>query len=83
MADDDPNVHRTTALALFHLSKNAFNCITMHESGVMMFLLRAVSSRDHKLQEAAAGCLANIRKLALEAETVHLIRDRGDSSDEG
>ncbi|XP_050504963.1 armadillo repeat-containing protein gudu [Diabrotica virgifera virgifera] len=82
MADDDANVHRTTALALFHLSKNPFNCITMHESGVVTFLLRAVSSKDWELQEAAAGCLANIRKLALEAETVHLIRNRDDTSDE-
>lgn len=82
MADDDPNVHRTTALALFHLSKNPFNCITMHESGVVVFLLRAVSSTDWDLQEAAAGCLANIRKLALEAETVHLIRNKAESSDD-
>lgn len=73
MADSNPNVHRTAALALFHLSKNSFNCITMHESGVVPFLLKAVASSDEKLQEAAAGCLSNIRKLALEAETYHLI----------
>ncbi|KAG5899923.1 hypothetical protein JTB14_002474 [Gonioctena quinquepunctata] len=82
MADGDPDVHRTTALALYHLSKNPFNCITMHESGVVPFLLKAVSSTDYKLQEAAAGCLANIRKLALEAETVHLIRNKAESTDE-
>ncbi|KAJ8984851.1 hypothetical protein NQ317_013052 [Molorchus minor] len=82
MADSDPNVHRTTALALFHLSQNAFNCVTMHESGVVPFLLKAISSTDHKLQDAAAGCLANIRKLALEAETVHLIRRKPTSTSE-
>ncbi|XP_050304367.1 armadillo repeat-containing protein gudu [Anthonomus grandis grandis] len=82
MADGEPDVHRTTALALFHLSKNPFNCITMHESGVVPFLLKAVSSTDWKLQEAAAGCLANIRKLALEAETVHLIRNQPHSDEE-
>lgn len=82
MADTDTSVHRTTALALFHLSKNPFNCITMHESGVVPFLLKAVSSTDWKLQEAAAGCLANIRKLALEAETVHLIRNPPESDGE-
>lgn len=82
MADEDPDVHRTTALALFHLSKNPFNCITMHESGVVRFLLKAVSSTDWKLQEAAAGCLANIRKLALEAETVHLIRNPPESDED-
>lgn len=82
MADADPEVHRTTALALFHLSRNPFNCITMHESGVVPFLLKAVSASDWKLQEAAAGCLANIRKLALEAETVHLVRNPPDSDDD-
>nr|CAH7714833.1 unnamed protein product [Callosobruchus chinensis] len=82
MADEDPDVHRTTALALYHLSQNPFNCITMHEGGVVTFLLKAVSTKDYKLQEAAAGCLANIRKLALEAETVHLIRKKPESSDE-
>ncbi|KAJ8918644.1 hypothetical protein NQ315_013150 [Exocentrus adspersus] len=82
MADEEPNVHRTTALALFHLSKNPFNCITMHESGVVPYLLKAVSSTDWKLQEAAAGCLANIRKLALEAETIHLIREKRDDTEE-
>lgn len=41
----------------------------------MPFLLKTVTSTDYELQEAAAGCLANIRKLALRAETTHLIRD--------
>lgn len=57
----------------------------MHESGVVPFLLKAVASTDEKLQEAAAGCLGNIRKLALEAETYHLItrgEKPGDSSEE-
>lgn len=82
MADDHPSVNRTAAIALHHLSENPFNCITMHESGVVIFLLRSVSSKDCELQEAAAGCLANIRKLALEAETTHLIRNKLSSSSE-
>lgn len=55
----------------------------MHESGVVPFLMRAVASADEELQEAAAGCLSNIRRLALEAETYHLV-DKGfkDSGDE-
>lgn len=81
MAAKNQHVHRTTAMALFHLSKNAFNCITMHESGVVQFLLKTVSSTDEQLQEASAGCLANIRKLALEAETKHLIEKDEESSD--
>lgn len=85
MADSNADVHRTAALALYHLSKNSFNCITMHESGVVPFLLKAVASTDEQLQEAAAGCLGNIRKLALEAESYHLItrgEKQGDSDEE-
>lgn len=85
MASNNSNVHRSTALALYHLSKNSFNCITMHESGVVPFLLKAVASADEELQEAAAGCLGNIRRLALEAETFHLVdripKDEDDSDD--
>jgi hypothetical protein len=54
----------------------------MHESGVVPFLLKAIATTDWDLQEAAAGCLANIRKLALEAETCHLIRAQDESSEE-
>lgn len=53
----------------------------MHESGVVPFLLKAVASPDEQLQEAAAGCLGNIRKLALEAETYHLIT-RGEKQED-
>ncbi|KAL3267886.1 hypothetical protein HHI36_007026 [Cryptolaemus montrouzieri] len=82
IAEGNPDVQRCTAMALHALSENQFNCITMHESGVVKFLLKAVGSTDHILQEAAAGCLANIRKLALEAETKHLIRKKAVESDE-
>lgn len=82
MAEGSPEVQRTTAMALHALSENQFNCITMHESGVVKFLLKAVGSTDHILQEAAAGCLSNIRKLALDAETKHLIKKKEVESDE-
>ncbi|KAK9889780.1 hypothetical protein WA026_007157 [Henosepilachna vigintioctopunctata] len=82
IAEGNSDVQRTTAMALHALSENQFNCITMHESGVVNFLLKAVGSKDYVLQEAAAGCLANIRKLALEAETNHLIKKKPVESDE-
>lgn len=34
----------------------------------MPFLLETVGSSDKELQEASAGCLQNIRELALRAE---------------
>ncbi|XP_066521399.1 outer dynein arm-docking complex subunit 2 isoform X1 [Hoplias malabaricus] len=64
----EPSVHQATAQALFQLSKEPNNCITMHESGVVKLLLRMMGSTDEVLQEAAAGCVANIRRLALANE---------------
>ncbi|XP_026463592.1 armadillo repeat-containing protein gudu, partial [Ctenocephalides felis] len=71
-AADQPRVHKTTALALCRLSEDPFNCITMHQSGVVPFLLETVSSEDTALQDASAGCLCNIRRLALAAEKFKL-----------
>ncbi|CAM9231987.1 unnamed protein product [Bubo scandiacus] len=64
----DPSVHRATAQALYQLSEDPNNCITMHENGVVKLLLAMVGSTDETLQEAAAGCIANIRRLALATE---------------
>ncbi|XP_048366294.1 outer dynein arm-docking complex subunit 2 [Sphaerodactylus townsendi] len=64
----DPAVHRATAQALYQLSEDPKNCITMHENGVVKLLLGMAGSTDETLQEAAAGCIANIRRLALATE---------------
>ncbi|RDD37641.1 Armadillo repeat-containing protein 4, partial [Trichoplax sp. H2] len=62
------SVHRSTAKALFQLSKDPNNCITMHENGVVKLLIDLVGSTDSTLQEASAGCISNIRRLALANE---------------
>ena len=64
----DEHVHRSTATALWQLSMYPDNCITMHEAGVVRPLIGLVGSVDVALQEAAAQCLANIRRLALTNE---------------
>ncbi|CAD5115932.1 DgyrCDS4862 [Dimorphilus gyrociliatus] len=64
----DMDVHRSTACALHELSKHPDNCITMHENGVVKLLIDMVGSKDDILQEAAAGCIGNIRRLALANE---------------
>ncbi|RXN05799.1 armadillo repeat-containing 4 [Labeo rohita] len=61
----DPSVHQATARALFELSKDPNNCIMMHENRVVKLLLIMIGSTDEILQEAAASCVANIRRLAL------------------
>ncbi|XP_052831324.1 outer dynein arm-docking complex subunit 2 [Octopus bimaculoides] len=58
------DVHRSTARALYQLSKNANNCIIMYEAGVVKPLMKMVGTTDISLQEAAAGCIGNIRCLA-------------------
>ncbi|KAG2458461.1 ARMC4 protein, partial [Polypterus senegalus] len=68
LKSSDAMVHQATSVALFQLSKDANNCITMHENGAVKLLLGLVGSTDEVLQEAAAGCVANIRRLALANE---------------
>nr|XP_022323852.1 armadillo repeat-containing protein 4-like isoform X1 [Crassostrea virginica] len=68
LRSQDENVHRSTARALYQLSKNPENCITMHEAGVVQPLMKMVGSQDEDLQEASAGCIGNIRRLALANE---------------
>ncbi|XP_066242969.1 outer dynein arm-docking complex subunit 2 isoform X2 [Saccopteryx leptura] len=68
LKSNDTNVHRATAQALYQLSEDANNCITMHENGAVKLLLHMVGSPDQDLQEAAAGCISNIRRLALATE---------------
>ncbi|XP_054027171.1 outer dynein arm-docking complex subunit 2 [Dryobates pubescens] len=64
----DPLVHRATAEALYQLSDDPYNCVTMHENGVVMLLLPMIGSTDEALQESAAGCISNIRRLAMAIE---------------
>ena len=68
---DDPLVHRATARALHQLSDDADNCHTMHMVGVVKLLMKMVGSSDEILQEAAAGCICNIRLLAQANEKKH------------
>lgn len=42
------------------------------KAGVVKFLLETVGSADEDLQEASAGCLCNIRRLALDADKAKL-----------
>ena len=64
----DPLVHRATANALSQLSMDPDNCITMHNNDVVRYLIPMIGSTDVALQEAAAQCTFNIRRLALVNE---------------
>ena len=37
-------VHRSTSVALYQLSKDPWNCVTMHQNGVVPHLLRLIGS---------------------------------------
>ncbi|VVC31814.1 Armadillo-type fold,Armadillo,Armadillo-like helical [Cinara cedri] len=60
-------VKENVTFALNGLSGDATNCVTMESCGVVPFLMETIASRDPDVQEASAGCLANIRKIALNA----------------
>jgi hypothetical protein len=72
LASEDPLVHRGAAQALAELSADHRNCITMHQCGVVPYLINMIGSLDLDLQKAAAGVMFNIRKLALAVEKVRL-----------
>uniref|UniRef100_H2SDW1 Outer dynein arm docking complex subunit 2 n=1 Tax=Takifugu rubripes TaxID=31033 RepID=H2SDW1_TAKRU len=57
----DQAVHRSTVNALFQLSTDVNNCIIMQSEGAVKPLIKAIGSEDEMLQEAAAGCVRNIR----------------------
>ncbi|XP_060920838.1 outer dynein arm-docking complex subunit 2 [Labrus mixtus] len=64
LSSKDTAVHQSTVMALYQLSKDPNNCISMHRSGVVKPLIHIMGSDDETLQEAAAGCVLNIRLLA-------------------
>ena len=43
-------VHRSTSVALYQLSKVPWNCVTMHQNGVVPHLLRLIGNNSQKLQ---------------------------------
>ena len=40
LSSTDLEVHRSTSVALYQLSKDPWNCVTMHQNGVVPHLLR-------------------------------------------
>ncbi|KAG4080617.1 hypothetical protein HA402_006218 [Bradysia odoriphaga] len=70
MKSTDTLVLSAVCSAIATIAKNKENLAILsdHKSGVVPFLLETVGSKDRELQEASAGCLQNIRKLALRAE---------------
>ena len=42
LSSQDMAVRQNTTLALFQLSKDPWNCVTMHQNGVVIHLLRLI-----------------------------------------
>jgi len=61
-------VQRSAMRALEQLGKSPESCIIMHRGGVVKLLLEMIGSEDAGLQVAAAGCLLNMRELAMANE---------------
>ncbi|KYQ50264.1 Armadillo repeat-containing protein 4 [Trachymyrmex zeteki] len=71
MTSKNKNVLKGVCIAVYHLSKEPLNCVTMHTCGVIKYVLRLVGSDDPEVQIAAASTIRHIRKLALTAEKFH------------
>ncbi|XP_055009111.1 LOW QUALITY PROTEIN: outer dynein arm-docking complex subunit 2 [Boleophthalmus pectinirostris] len=61
---NDSGVHQTAAVALYQLSKDVDNCISLHANGVVQPLLELMGHDDEDVAFMAAGCVRNIRMLA-------------------
>ncbi|KAM8882392.1 outer dynein arm-docking complex subunit 2 isoform 1-T1 [Synchiropus picturatus] len=61
---DNNSVKQSTAMALYQLSKEPRNCITIHREKGLKILVRLMESDDEVLHRASAGCVRNIRLLA-------------------
>ncbi|XP_035743716.1 armadillo repeat-containing protein gudu-like isoform X1 [Vespa mandarinia] len=64
-------VLKGVCIAMYHLSKDPMNCVTMHSCGIIKHMLRLIGSEDPEVQIAAASTIRHIRKLALTAERLH------------
>ena len=58
-----PRKHFTPRTTL--MSRYGQNAIIIHQSGGVLLLLPLIGEDDEEIQEAAAGCINNIRKIAL------------------
>ncbi|KAK7939015.1 hypothetical protein WMY93_002341 [Mugilogobius chulae] len=61
---DNSQVHETTVVALYQLSKDVDNCISLHSNGVIQPLLELMGHDNEDVAFMAAGCVRNIRMLA-------------------
>ncbi|KAJ7380424.1 Armadillo repeat-containing protein 4 [Desmophyllum pertusum] len=57
----DVAVKRAIACALERLSRDPYNCYLIHQHDALKTLLTLTGSDDERVQEAAAGCIKNMR----------------------
>lgn len=57
----DVAVKRAIACALERLSRDPYNCFIIHQHEALKTLLALTGSEDERVQEAAAGCIKNMR----------------------
>ncbi|KAL1138739.1 hypothetical protein AAG570_008801 [Ranatra chinensis] len=65
---DNQDVVTAAAFALWKLSADPINTITIYKSGIVPILMDCMTSESLPLQQAAAGCLNNMRGIAHEAD---------------
>lgn len=70
MTSDDPEVHRTTAMALEKLSMDPQNCITMHQVNIRLYftvnqLVLDNNTKDKSLTVLNVRCVENVEDLVV------------------
>ena len=68
LTSPDECVRQATCCALYQLSRDATNCVTLQKTGVVRPLLKLMGSQNEVILENAACCIRNIRLLALTSE---------------
>ena len=70
LSSNDLEVHRSTSVALFQLSKDPWNCVTMHQHGVVGHLLRLIGILQFSLTEKLHSLIFFLPYLGSEDESV-------------
>lgn len=75
----DDDINKRVSVALYELSRYGQNAIIIHQSAGVLLLLPLIGEDDEEMQEAAAGCINNIRKIALanDMQKTHQPSGRG------
>ena len=75
LKSQDKHVHRSTACALYQLSKDPNNCITMHEAGVVQVSAPVLKSIQADMRSGENRTISCLFEAALCCRVQNITRD--------